>query len=154
MRIEAAGKTWIVEERELPGGFGSGRDRFYGFTFRNAASAREELHVRWARRPERLTPRVARELFEIAGVRSWEDPRDSRPYRLRLETAAGPPGVPRPVPVEVVRFERNGGGVQAAWTLGKPLGCASDSELMELLDRALELDGAPEEDGRGALAGH
>lgn len=139
MRIEAAGKTWIVEEQELDRDSWAGGDRFSEVTFRNADYDFDQLHVSWVLSPECLTPRLAQELFEIAGVRHWRDPRDARAYRLHLETVAKASSRPgRPASVEAIRFHVEGDAFQAPWTLGKPLGWASDAELMALLDRALE----------------
>jgi hypothetical protein len=138
VRIEAAGKTWIVEEQELEHGLGSGRDRLSGVTFRNADHDPDQLHVRWVLTPDRLTPRLAKELFEIAAVRQWQDPRDDRPYELYLETHTTSSDGTGPTALEAVRFLSEGVVVEAPWTLGKPLGWASDDELMALLDDALE----------------
>jgi hypothetical protein len=139
VRIEAAGKTWIVEERELARASWAGSNRFSGVTFRNADYDADELQVRWVLRPERLTPSLARELFEIAGVRLWRDPRDLSTYRLHLESNTMPPRKSgRPAPLETIRFESQEAAVETGWTLGKPLGCASDAELVKLLDEALE----------------
>jgi hypothetical protein len=136
--IEAAGKTWIVEEQELTRSFWPGGERFSGVTFRNLEYASDELYVRWVLIPERLTARLAEELFEIAGVRVWKDPRDSRVYRLQIEANSNP-SVPsdRPAPLEAIRFQSGSFEVETPWTLAKPLGWATDSELMELLDDAL-----------------
>jgi hypothetical protein len=136
VRIEAAGKTWIVEEQELELGLWSGRDRFSGVTFRNVEHHRDQLHVRWVLTPDRLTPRLARELFEIAAERLWQDPRDARPYQLHLETHTAPAADAGPTSLETVRFQSDGGAVEAPWTLGKSLGSASDDELIALLDGA------------------
>jgi hypothetical protein len=139
VRIEAAGKTWIVEERELARASWAGNDRFSGVTFRNADYDADELQVRWVLRPERLTPSLARELFEIAGLRLWRDPRDLSTYRLHLESNTMPPRKSgRPTPLETIRFQSQDITAEAPWTLDKPLGCASDAELMKLLDEALE----------------
>jgi hypothetical protein len=143
VRIEAAGKTWIVEERELERGFASGGDRFSGVTFRNADHDPDQLYVRWVRSPAQLTPRLAKELFEIAAVRQWQDPRDARPYRLHLESHTASSDGAGPAALEAVRFQSEGAAIEAPWTLGKPLGWASDDELMALLDHALE-DERPE----------
>jgi hypothetical protein len=43
-----------------------------------------------------------------------------------------------PTALEAVRFQSEDAAVEAPWTLGKPLGWASDDELMALLDHALE----------------
>jgi hypothetical protein len=137
VQIEAAGKTWIVEEQELERGFGSGWDRLSGVTFQNADREPDRLFVRWVLTPERLTPRLAQELFELAAVRLWQDPRDARPYQLHLETQTAPPARGGAL-LEAIRFESEDGEAEAPWTLGKPLGWASDAELMDLLDRALE----------------
>jgi hypothetical protein len=137
MLIEAAGKTWIVEEQDLASSLWAGGDRTSGVTFRNLVYASEKLHVRWVLRPARLTPRLARELFGIAGVRSWRDPRDSRLYELRLEACSTVSGCDdSPAPLEVIRFRSDSGRTEAPWTLAKPLGWATDQELMSLLDRA------------------
>jgi hypothetical protein len=136
--IEAAGKTWIVEEQELARNLWAGGDRFSGVTFRSVDYASDELYVRWVLRPRCLTRRLAEELFEIAGVRTWRDPRDSRLYELTLEastSAARRDG--RPTPLEVVRFSSDARSVETPWTLAKPLGWATDQELTGLLDRAL-----------------
>jgi hypothetical protein len=146
VRIEAGGKTWIVEQRELARASWAGNDRFSGVTFRNADYDAEGLQVRWVLRPERLTPSLARELFEIAGVRLWRDPRDLSAYRLHLESNTAHSGrVGRPMPLETIRFQSQDTIAEAPWTLDKPLGCASDAELMKLLDDALE------DHGRGGL---
>ena len=138
MLIEAAGKTWIVEEQDLASTLWAGGERASGVTFRNLAYACDELHVRWVLRPSQLTPRLAEELFEIAGVRSWSDPRDSRLYELRLEANCARAEPDRgPAPLEVIRFRSDSLCLEAPWTLSKPLGWASDQELMSLLDRAL-----------------
>jgi hypothetical protein len=135
--IEAAGKTWIVEEQELARSAWSGEERFAGVTFRNTDYAAEELYVRWVLRPERLTMRLAEELFEIAGQRAWRDPRAARLYRLHLEANTGASArAGAPAPLEAIRFEWEEGAVEAPWTLGKPLGWATDNELTRLLDQA------------------
>lgn len=138
MRIEAAGKTWIVEEQVLARASWVGGDRFSGVTFRDADTGADELQVRWVLRPDRLTPRLARELFEIAGVRIWRDPRDGREYRLQLESNPFAPIGGGPAALETIRFESKDFSGETAWTLSMPLGCASDAELMRLLDRAAD----------------
>ena len=137
MRIEAAGKTWIVEEQALGRGNVSGLDRVSGVTFRNANHEPDQLHVRWVLTPEHLTPSLARELFELAAVRNWQDPRDARPYQLDLETQPGTGADGAPTALEAVRFQSGEAVIEAPWTLDKPLGCASDAELIALLDGAL-----------------
>jgi hypothetical protein len=49
------------------------------------------------------------------------------------------------MPLETIRFQSQDTIAEAPWTLDKPLGCASDAELMKLLDDALE------DHGRGGL---
>jgi len=134
MRIDAGGKTWIVEERELGSGAVAGSERFFGVTFRDADLGADVLQVRWVMRPDRLTPRVARELFEMAGIRLWRDARDGSLYRVSLEGAGAASS--HATTLETARFQSPDGSVEAPWTLAKPLGCASDGELMELLDLA------------------
>lgn len=136
MRIEAAGKTWIVEERELAPGVGTG-GTFYGITFRNPGRDTDILQVRWVLKPRRMTSRVARELFDMAGVRLWRDGRDGEMYRIYLESV-GPepvPGAPAPL-LQSVCFQSSRGTVTARWPANLGLGFASDQELTELLDRA------------------
>lgn len=141
MRIEAAGKTWIVEERELARGVEAGEGRFYGVTFRNETSDDDVLQVRWVLRPGRLTPHDARDLFDRAGQRLWRDRRDGRVYRVYLETAGadlsprpGGPGL-----VESVCFQAEDGTVCTAWSLDRGLGFATDDQLTSLLDAAREI---------------
>lgn len=136
MRIEAAGKTWIVEEEELSRASWGGGGRFSGVRFKSASDEPDELQVSWVLTPERLTPRIARELFEIAGVRLWRDPRNSRSYRLAVESNAARPRRGRPAALEILRFESADLTVEAPWTLDRPLGCATDADLMRLLDEA------------------
>ena len=143
MRIEAAGKTWIVEEQVLARASWADADRFSGVTFRNADTSADELQVRWVLRPDRLTPSLARELFEIAGVRTWRDPRDGRTYELQLESNTFAPSDGGPVALETVRFDSQGFSGEAPWTLSMPLGWATDQELMRLLDRASETGTGP-----------
>ena len=141
MLIQAAGKTWIVEEQELTRSLWAGGDRFSGVTFRNLDYSTDELYVRWVLRPERLTPRIAQELFEIAGVRVWKDPRDARVYELQLDANVSlPPGSAERCAssLEVVRFRSPDDEAEAPWTCGKPLGWATDAELMSLRDRAFQ----------------
>jgi hypothetical protein len=136
--IEAAGKTWIVEEQDLTRTFWASGERLSGVTFRSLDYASDELYVRWVLTPEHLTDRLAQELFEIAGTRAWRDPRDSRVYEVQLDTTGSlrNESGKGPAPLEVIRFRA--GAVEAAtpWTLAKPLGWATDAELMSLLDRA------------------
>jgi hypothetical protein len=106
-------------------------------SFRSLDYAAEELFVRWVLRPRCLTRRLAEELFEIAGVRTWRDPRDSRLYELTLEASSSPARDDRPTPLEMIRFHSETVSTETSWTLGKPLGWATDQELMGLLDRAL-----------------
>ena len=137
MQIEAGGKTWIVEERELAHGLSYGSERFFGVSFRNAEYDSDVLQVRWVMKPDELTPRIARELFDIAGIRLWRDFRDGQLYRVNLETRVPSPGDGGSQrALETVRFQWEDGTVEAPWTLDKPLGFASDGELMELLDHA------------------
>ena len=141
--IEAAGKTWIVEQQDLTSSLRGGGGRFSGLTFRDPESS-DEVYVRWVLRPERLTRRLAEELFEIAGVRAWRDPRDGRVYELRIDAASLPAGPDGPAPLQVIRFLSSAGEAEAPWTLARPLGWASDAELMQLLDRARQ-DRSPHE---------
>jgi hypothetical protein len=141
--IQAAGKTWIVEKQEIDRSLWAGNGRFSGVTFRSLGHAStDELHVRWVLTPERLTPGLAHELFEIAGVRAWRDPRDGRDYELHLDANASlrTESGEGPTSLEVIRFHSNEGEgeAEAAWTLDKPLGWATDGELMSLLDRAFQ----------------
>jgi len=136
MRIRAAGKTWIVEERPRDREFGASQHPFLGVTFRNADHEFDELQVPWVLKPERFTPHLAHELFEIAGLRLWRDPRTARVYRVCLETLPAVSCRDAPVPIEAVRFEADHVSLKAPWTLGKALGWASDAELMALLDGA------------------
>jgi hypothetical protein len=139
--IQAAGKTWIVEEQELTRSLWAGGDRFSGVTFRNLDYSTDELYVRWVLRPERLTPGLAQELFEIAGVRVWKDPRDARVYELQLDTHVSLPADSAErctSSLEVVRFRSAEDEAEAPWTCGKPLGWATDAEIMSLRDRAFQ----------------
>lgn len=139
MRIEAAGKTWIVEARELAPGMGVGQDRFYGVTFRNQSKLDDVVQVRWVLKPARMTPHVARELFDLAGLRLWRDPRDGQVHRVHLETEGPAPAAAADEGWEAnhsICFQSRRGTVGARWTLGKSLGSASDGELIDLLDRA------------------
>ena len=145
MLIQAAGKTWIVEQQELTRSLWAGGGRFSGVTFRNLDYSTEELYVRWVLRPERLTPGLAQELFEMAGVRIWRDPRDARVYELQLDANGSLPlgsAGGGPSSLEVIRFRSADREAEAPWTSGKPLGWATDSELMALRDWAFQ-DRAP-----------
>jgi hypothetical protein len=135
--IEAAGKTWIVEEQPLAWDHSTGGGSVSGVIFRNRDYDSDELHVRWVLTPPRLTRRLAEELFEIAAVRSWRDPRDARLYELRIEAGSTsvPPG--SATPLAVLRFDSGGRAVETPWTLAKALGWATDQELTCLLDRAV-----------------
>lgn len=137
MLIEAAGKTWVVEQQELSRSLWGEHERVSEVTFRNLDYATDELSVRWVLSPERLTPRLAEELFELAGTRTWRDPRDSRIYHLVIEANSIPSRSTEPTPVEAVLFKSGGIEVAAPWTLAKPLGWATDSELIRLLDQAV-----------------
>ena len=136
MQIEAGGKTWIVEERELASGLTWGSERFFGVSFRNAEYDSDILQVRWVMKPDVLTPRIARELFDMAGIRTWKDPRDDHVYRVSLETRVRAPSDRSSHALETVRFQSEGGTAEAPWTLSKPLGFASDGDLVHLLDLA------------------
>jgi hypothetical protein len=138
--IQAAGKTWIVEQEDLDRSLWAGGGRFSGVTFRNLDYSADELYVRWVLRPDRLTPGLAHELFEIAGARTWRDPRDSRCYEIQLDANASlpTPSGEGPTSLEVIRFSSAEGEAEAPWTLDKPLGWATDSELMSLVDRAFQ----------------
>lgn len=139
MRIDAAGKTWIVEARELAAGQGVGQERFYGVTFRNQAKLDDVVQVRWVLKPARMTAHVARELFDLAGLRLWRDPRDGQVHRVHLETEGPGPAVTRGeghAATHSVCFQSRRGTVGIRWTLGKSLGSASDGELIALLDQA------------------
>jgi hypothetical protein len=139
VRIRAAGRTWIVEQQALTRNPWDTDGGFSGVTFRRLDYASDQVHVRWLRKPERLTPSLAHELFEIAGVRAWRDPRDGRLYELRLDATSLPASRARlPAPLQVIRFHSSDGEAEAPWTLGKPLGWATDGDLIRLLDRALE----------------
>lgn len=133
MRIEAAGKTWIVEERELAPGITVVPGRFFGVTFRREGHDEDIVQVRWVVKPRPLTSREARELFEVAPVRLWRDPRDGAVYRITLETGAEGDGEEVG---EAVSFQSQDGSVTTSYTAGHPLSFASDSELAGLLDRA------------------
>ncbi|MBW3534137.1 MAG: hypothetical protein KY453_02795 [Gemmatimonadetes bacterium] len=135
MRIEAAGKTWIVEERELAPGITVAPGRFFGVTFRREGHDEDIVQVRWVIKPTPLTSREARELFEVAPVRLWRDPRDGAVYRLSLESSAADGGDGGAV-TETLTFQTEEGSVSTAYRAGHPLSFASDSELVELLDRA------------------
>jgi len=136
MQIEAGGKTWIVEERELASGLSHGSQRFFGVSFRNAEYDSDILQVRWVMKPDVLTPRIARDLFDIAGIRTWTDPRDGHEYRLHLETRPPAAADSSQRALETLRFQSQEGTAETPWTLAKPLGFASDQELTRLLDRA------------------
>lgn len=135
MRIEAAGKTWIVEERELAPGIAVAPERFFGVTFRRDGHDEDIVQVRWVIKPERLTSREARELFEVAPVRLWRDPRDGAVYRVSLESSAGDGGDGAPVG-ETLTFQAENGSVSTEYGVAHPLSFATDAELVELLDRA------------------
>src|SRR5262245_29029548 len=102
--IEAAGKTWIVEQQELGRSLWGGHERFSEVTFRNLDYASDELSVRWVLSPERLTATLAEELFELAGARTWRDPRDSRVYHLVIEANPILPRAAGPTPLEAIVF--------------------------------------------------
>lgn len=133
MRIEAAGKTWIVEERELAPGITVAPGRFFGVTFRREGYDEDIVQVRWVIKPQPLTSREARELFEVAPVRLWRDPRDGTVYRITLETAAEGDG---DGVADIVSFQAADGSVSAEWPVGRPLSFADDAELARLLDGA------------------
>lgn len=134
MRIQAAGKTWVVEEHELRGD-SVGGERFYDVSFRNEADEGDQVQARWVVRPRRLTDGIARVLFELAGERLWRDPRDGRVHRIELDS---PPagGEEEELADLVAHFRSDGGTASARFESDLPLGAASDERLMELLDRA------------------
>ena len=137
MQIEAGGKTWIVEEREISNGLSQGTGRFLGLSFRNTEYESDELQVRWVLKPDVLTAHIARELFHMVGMRKWRDARDGHSYSVHLETR--PPESARRSSLralETIRFQSRRGTVEAPWTLEKPLGLADDREIMDLLDQA------------------
>lgn len=133
MRIEAAGKTWVVEEHELRGD-SVGGERFYDISFRNEEDDGDLVQARWVVRPRSLTDGIARALFELAGERLWRDPRDGGVYRIELDS---PPAGGEEEPATLVaRFRSDEGSVTVLYESELPLGAASDERLMELLDRA------------------
>lgn len=135
MRIQAAGKTWVVEEHELRGD-SVGGERFYDVSFRNEADEGDLVQARWMVRPRRLTDGIARALFELAGERLWKDPRDGTVHRIELDSpAAG--GEEEDEPAELVaHFRSERETASARYDSELPLGAASDERLMEILDRA------------------
>ena len=134
MRIQAAGKTWLVKERELRGD-SVGGERFYDVSFENEEDEADRVQARWVVRPKSLTDGVARALFELAGERAWRDPRDGVVYRIELDSPA-PDGDDDAEARLVARFRSDDVAVRAAYTPELPLGAVSDESLMELLDRA------------------
>lgn len=135
MRIQAAGKTWLVEEHELRGD-SVGGERFYDVAFRNEKDRGDLVQARWVVRPRRLTDGIARALFELAGERLWRDPRDGTAHRIELDSP--PAGDEEEAGILVARFQSDGGSVRTLYDLEEPLGAAGDEGLMELLDRARE----------------
>lgn len=133
MRIQAAGKTWVVEEHELRGD-SVGGERFYDISFRNEEDEDDLVQARWVVRPRSLTDGVARALFELAGERLWRDPRDGSIYRIELDSP--PAGGEEEPDTLVARFRSEEGSVTVLYESELPLGAASDERLMELLDRA------------------
>lgn len=141
MRIQAAGKTWVVEEHELRGD-SVGGERFYDISFRNEADEGDLVQARWMVRPRRLTDGIARALFELAGERLWKDPRDGSVHRIELDSPAA--GGEEDEPAELVaHFRSERESPSARYDSELPLGAASDERLMEILDRARTASGTP-----------
>lgn len=139
MRIQAAGKTWVVEEHALRGD-SVGGERFYDVSFRNEADESDLVQARWVVWPRRLTDGIARALFELAGERLWSDPRDGTVYRIELDSPVTS-GDEDELADLVARFRWELGVASVRYEADLPLGAASDERLMELLDRARDAGG-------------
>jgi hypothetical protein len=144
MQIEAGGRTWIVETHPSPADGGARAS--WEIRFTPAEHAAEYVGMRWIPRPERLTERVARRLFELAGERLWQDPRSGVIYRIQLVDESGPGGdTDLGAGRMMARFRTAAGGGTTRYDLDRPLGLATDRELQTMADRALP-------GGRGAPA--
>lgn len=135
MRIEAGGKRWIVQERELPDT--EGGERFCDVAFRNEELDDDLVQIRWVVKPRRMTEDVAHALFELAGERLWRDPEDGMVHRIQLEAQGmGDPAEGEELPAPLAVFQSETGRYETPYDLDVPLGAAPDEALASLLRRA------------------
>ncbi len=143
MRIRAGGRTWRVEAADAATLGSDARGRFCVVSFRPEGpdEARDEgVAMRWVPRPPRLTEKLARRLFHLAGERRWRDPRNGALYQVFLEEPTSPfdEGLPPGKAGALsVRFVSTDGSFSTPYDLTDPLGLARHHELEALLDRAL-----------------
>lgn len=136
MKIEAAGRTWVVDAHEVTEGSAAAHG-CWEVSFTRPEREFDRVDIRWIPRPERMTERVARQLFELAGERLWRDPRTEVIYRVQLLDEGGPAGDADPSGGRMlIRFRTSNGSGTVPYELACPLGCASDGQLESLVDLA------------------
>jgi hypothetical protein len=137
MQIEAGGRTWIVDAHETTSNEHAATTS-WEIRFTPPERVTEYVEMRWIPRPERLTERVARRLFELAGERLWRDPRSAVVYHIQLvdESGSDEDG-DLAIGNMMARFGTASGAGMTRYELDRPLGLASDGELQAMADRAL-----------------
>lgn len=143
MKIKAGGQMWLVDAHEVTEGTAAAKS-CWEVSFTRPEREWDRVEIRWIPRPERMTEKVAKTLFELAGERLWRDPRTGVIYRVQLVDEGGP-GEDADLTKGrmLVRFRTSEGTGTAPYDLTFPLGFASDGDLELLADRAIaNMEGA------------
>lgn len=132
--IEAGGEDWAVEAHEPESSRPAGERSWFALTFRSATNPRgDRVEMGWIPGPARVTRRLARRLFELAGERVWKDSRTGRVHRVHLvdEGTASGAGDLR------IRFRWAGGEARTRYRCRRPLGLLTRQEMQGMLDEAV-----------------